>query len=232
MASNKPIVLEAENIRDFVQHVLDHHALPSTLVICSTKAAFLEALQTEPQNAEDEQLAVNPRRLWQNPTLRLLSTSRTLKLAFCPDVTHLRAYLATYSTTISKRPVQQDDALRLPSVQPILAVLNAIQLHRPTSAFSAQGLNRSFSGAVEAAHHAGSKLVMAEVARPTPKPDIGDDMQTSEDQPSDKPWDEQVPILNVTNKRLGELSVGRTVKIRSIAERWCTFEMKPKPDGI
>lgn len=231
MASTKAIVLESQTIHDFVQYILDNHTAPSTLIVCSTKAAFLEALQTEPQSSQDDQLAISPR-LWQTPTLRLLSTSRTLKLAFCPDITHLRAYLATYSTTITKRPVEQDEALRLPSAQPILAILNPIHLHRPTSAFSAQGLNRTFSVAVEATHHAGSKLVIAEVARPEPMPEFLEELRSGEDQPPARPWDQQLPILNVTTKRLGELSVGRTVKIQSVAERWCSFEKMPSLNEI
>lgn len=217
-------------MHDFSQYVLDHHVTPSTLVVCSTKAAFLEALQTEPENSQDGQTAINPRRLWQTPTLRLLSTSRTLKLAFCPDITHLRAYLATYSITVAKRAAEQDDALRLHSAQPILAILNPIELHRPTSAFSAQGLNRTFAVAVEAAHQTGSKLVMAEVAK-MEATELEEQLQTARQDPF-FPWNEQVPILNVTTKRLGELSVGRTVKIRSVAERWCTFDWMPSLDSI
>lgn len=230
MAANKPIVLEAHKIHDFVQYVLDIHAPPSSLIVCSTKAAFVEALQIEPESSQGEQTAINPRRLWQTPTLRLLSTSRTLKLAFCPDITHLRAYLATYSIAVAKRMAEQDDALRLPSAQPILAILNPVELHRPTSAFSAQGLNRTFSVAVEAAHHTGSKLIMAEVAKPDAS-QLEDQQQVARQDPP-MHWDEQVPILNVTTKRLGELSVGRTVKISSIAERWCTFETMPSFDSV
>ncbi|KAF2166103.1 hypothetical protein M409DRAFT_55445 [Zasmidium cellare ATCC 36951] len=232
MAASRPVVLDVQSIHDFIQYVLDNHAVPSTLVVCSTKATFLEALQGEPQSSQDEQHAINPRRLWQTPTLRLLSTSRTLKLAFCPDITHLRAYLATYTITVAKRSVEQDDALRLPSAQPIMAILNPIELHRPTSAFSAQGLNRTFSVATEAAHHTGSKLVMADIAKPHAISNLGEELQTAEARAPTSPWEEELPILNVTTKRLGELSVGRTVKIKSVAERWCFFEKMPSLDSI
>ncbi|KAK4494296.1 hypothetical protein PRZ48_014594 [Zasmidium cellare] len=232
MAPTNPIILEARNVHGFIQYVLDNHAAPSTLIVCSTKAAFLETLQTEPESSQDEELAINARRLWQTPTLRLLSTSRTLKLAFCPDITHLRAYMATYSITMAKRSTEQDDALRLPSAQPILAILNPVELHRPTSAFSAQGLNRTLSVAVEAAHHTGSKLVVTEIVKLEAAPDLEDLLQTAQAQPLASPWDEDVPILNVTTKRLGELSVGRTVKIKSVAERWCTFKKMPSLDDI
>jgi hypothetical protein len=86
----------------------------------------------------------------------------------------------------------------------MLAILDPIQLHRPTSAFSAQGLNRTFAVAVEAARHLNVRLVVAETDA--------------------NAWSEELSMLNVTTKRLGELSVGRTVTARAVAERWCTFE--------
>ncbi|KXT03238.1 hypothetical protein AC578_4823 [Pseudocercospora eumusae] len=225
-----PVVLEGAAILDFLQYVLDCHAPPSTLVLCSTKTAFIERLKhaaASPEGALDEPSlpADRMRRLWRTPTLRLLSTSRTLKLLFCPDITHLRAYLATYSLALAKRPDEADTALRYKNARPVLAVLDLIQVHRPTTAFSAQGINRSMSAAVEAAYATGSKLILAEYPAPLAEPDLdfgaaGIDVRQAEQ----SAWDEEVPILNVTSKRLGELSVGRTVAIRTVAARWCTFE--------
>lgn len=150
------------------------------------------------------------------PTLRLLSTSRTLRVVFCPDVTHLRAYLATYSMAVAERS-SEGGSTQPKDAQPILAILNPIELHRPTSAFSAQGLNRTFSVAIEAANVTNSKLILAEVP-----------ISPTTGQSSDS-WDEELSILNVTTKRLGDLSVGRTVKARTVASRWCTFENMPRP---
>ncbi|EME78612.1 uncharacterized protein MYCFIDRAFT_157368 [Pseudocercospora fijiensis CIRAD86] len=230
MPSLESIVLEGAGILDFLQHVLDCHAPPSTLVVCSTKTAFIESLEHAAASTEaglDEATLPTDRmrRLWRTPTLRLLSTSRTLKLVFCPDITHLRAYLATYSLALAKRPHDADTALRYKSARPVLAVLDLIQVHRPTTAFSAQGINRSISAAVEAALATESKLILAEYPARLDQPDpdlaaVEMDVRQAE-QPA---WDEAVPILNVTTKRLGELSVGRTVAIRTVAARWCTFE--------
>lgn len=234
MASHQPVVLDVQSACDFVHHVLDYHAVPSTLVVCSTKTAFLEALQAEPAAMEEEHFAVNTRKLWQTPTLRLLSTSRTLKVVFCPELTHLRAYIATYSTAVSKRTTERDDALRLSSARPILALLDPIQLHRTTSAFSAQGMNRTFAMAVEAAHHTNSQLILAEIAPQEPTPDVGLELQigmAAENRQPSSLWDEHVPILNASTKRLGELSTGRTVKIKTVAERWCTFDSTVPPNN-
>lgn len=220
MVSLAPIVVETRTAQEFLRHVLDHHAPPSTLIICSSKADFLQSLQ--PSNgtdatvdgrddSEDEQRSAEESPAEQTehfaPTLRLLSTSRTLKLAFCPDITHLRAYLACLCTDNSNDSTQEhekDGALRMPDAVPTLAILNPIELHRPTSAFSAQGLNRSFSIAIDAAYRNRLKLVLAETVSQT--------------------WDEELSILNVTNKRLGDLAVGRTVTAKAVAERWCSFE--------
>lgn len=215
MASSRPIVLDVGSVQDFVQHVLKHHAPPSTLIVCSTRDAFMTSLRLAPQTTRSSDGLGH----WlRTPTLRLLSTSRTLRVVFCPDVTHLRAYLATYSIAVADRTVEAGSA-RPKDVQPILAILNPIELHRPTSAFSAQGLNRTFSVAIEATHVTNSKLILAEIS---PSPTTGQ---------SPDPWEEELSILNVTTKRLGDLSVGRTVKARTVARRWCTFENMPRPVG-
>ncbi|KXT13855.1 hypothetical protein AC579_6904 [Pseudocercospora musae] len=230
MTSPESIVLEGAGILEFLQHVLDCHAPPSTVLVCSTKTAFIESLKraaaSVPGGLDEPALpAHRMRRLWRTPTLRLLSTSRTLKLVFCPDITHVRAYLATYRLALADRPEEADTALRYKSARPVLAVLDLIQVHRPTTAFSAQGINRSISAAVEAAHATASKLILAEYPAPLEQPDMDlSEAGTDVRQAEQSAWDEAVPILNVTTKRLGELSVGRTVSIRTAAARWCIFQ--------
>lgn len=208
-----PIVVEVRHAREFLQYVLEHHAPPSTLIVCSSKADFLETFQP-PEDSEDTADGGHEAEVKQHPgesssfapTLRLLSTSHSVKLAFCPDITHLRAYIACLSTDNSNRSTRESEqgGALLSHGVPILAILNPIELHRPTSAFSAQGLNRTLSIAVEAAHRTGRKLVLAETAT--------------------EAWTEELSILNVTNKRLGDLAVGRTVTAKAVAERWCSFE--------
>ncbi|GIZ41423.1 hypothetical protein CKM354_000472700 [Cercospora kikuchii] len=221
MAPSRHVVLEIQNVQEFVQHILKSHAPSSTLVICSSKDDFLTAFREPPATTSRSMDGLDD---WlQIPTLRLLSTSRTLKLAFCPDITHLRAYLAVYGVNVAKRAGETDTALRRKDAQPILAILNPLELHRPTSAFSAQGVNRTFANALEAAHSTNSKLILAEW-----QPQI-EDFGGSHGQRQLNPWDEELPILNMTTKRLGDLSVGRTVKARTVAQRWCAFEQMPQP---
>lgn len=229
MASGRPAVLDGLSLSGLVQYVLDQHGSPSTLVVCGTKEAFLKQLIAA--TAQDESAFRNQaRQLRTEPNLRLLSTSRTVRLAFCPDITHLRAYLATY--TGHQFDKHGPDMSSSGNKKRILAILNSIQLHRATSAFSAQGLNRTFSAAVEAAHHTSSSLVIAECPVHSPEPALDDSVTDDADgQPLEHPapqslWEEEVSILNVTTKSFGAGErgwVGRTVKLRTVAERWCTF---------
>lgn len=214
-----PIVVEIRHAQEFIQYVLETHAPPSTLIVSSSKADFLGTFQSanatddgdvqdvreHEQPAADESAAAQVQQF--APTLRLLSTSRTLKLVFCSDITQLRAYLACLATdnsSDSRNEQTVDSPLRKQNAVPILAILNPIDIHRSTSSFSAQGLNRTIAVAVEAAYRTESKLVLAETT-------LG-------------AWSEELSILNVTNRRLGELALGRTVTAKAVAKRWCSFE--------
>lgn len=254
---NQPIVLEDIELGDFFQFVLDRHGPSSTLVVCSSKEAFIRKLQavisrsttdTEHQQpespidtapAEQPETKSAPRQhRWITPTLRLLVSAQTLKLAFCEDVTHLRAYLAADGYRNESPPAPNAFATSNTS-QRMLAILNPIALHRPTSNFSAQGLNRTLSIAVDAAHQSGSKLVIAECPLQEASQAKSDEITGNEDSdpapvPEDRDiWDEEVSILNVATKTFGAGErgwVGRTVKLRTIASRWCVFQKQARTE--
>lgn len=256
----KPVVFEPVDLVAFIQYLLDEHVQQTTLIVCSTKEAFVQQLiaataakanppagdsgegnPTNPTTLPDAEASSrqSPRNPWTIPTLRLLASSQTVKLAFCPDVTHLRAYLTTYAHQLSKTGTKATTPQQQPNAVSALAVLNPIQLHKPTSAFSAQGLNRTLAVAVEAAHQAKRRLVLAECAtfgqqdthdegEGIPGHEDGDVANALEDEVS--PWDEEVSILNVTTKTFGAGErgwVGRTVKIRAVAARWSEFRTLP-----
>ncbi|KAI6843638.1 hypothetical protein KC340_g1103 [Hortaea werneckii] len=255
MADQTPLVLEDVSLTDFMRYVLDHHEGPSTLVVGSTKEDFLAAFRDTAERqvrSDDPQLtrsespgvshdhfathhAASSQDAWTSPTLRMLATSRTVKVVFCPDITHLRAYLAAHAGYPNGNHTSTEtDSKR------ILAFLNPVTLHQPTSAFSAQGLNRTFSGAVEAAYASGSRLIIAECDKyasqhrrnpntslETLDPEVRDAAQ----QLVMSVWDEEVSILNVTTKSFGAGErgwVGRTVRVRDVAGRWCHFEKLPR----
>lgn len=244
---HQPTVLEDIELENFFQLVLDRHGPSSTLVICSSKDTFLQKLQAgisqstqddEHQQPEDPTTEIRSsarQQKWTAPTLRVLASAQTLKVAFCEDVTHLRAYLAAYPHRDEN--LEPSNTATSPRVsQRMLAVLNPIALHRPTSNFSAQGLNRTLSIAVDAAHQSGSKLMIAEcpvqeASQPTEDEAMdnedGEDGETVLAPEHRNMWDEEVSILNVATKTFGAGErgwVGRTVKLRAIASRWCVFE--------
>ncbi|OQN97307.1 hypothetical protein B0A48_16371 [Cryoendolithus antarcticus] len=207
-----------------VQRVLDEHHSPSTIIICSNKEDLMQKLLSERPASEEttESPVVRPSSLLQQPTLRMLATSQTVRLVFCPDVSHLRAYLSVF-------PAQSEAS----QTSGMLVLLSPVELHSLTSAFSAQGLNRTFALAVEAANRSSMHLVLAE-SIPLPTTNVDGDGEPVEQSPIPltDPWDQEVSIFNVTTKSFGPGGrgwVGRTVQIRRIAERWCTFEQAPSP---
>jgi hypothetical protein len=249
MASG-PRVITGVGLADFIQDILDNNSRPSTLVVCAAKETFIEQLlaaciETRPSNINEQQsldgepadrepVLAQTRDLLKRLPLFQLANSGTVKLVFCHDLTHLRAYLATLAI---QRALPESDEPTESSEQnepqkPLLAILNPIDIHRFTTAFSAQGLNRTFSLAVEAAYATRNRLLMIEFLgcqhREAEQADIGYEAESEavSAPPLENPWDEEVSILNVTTKSFGAGGrgwVGRTVTIRRIAERWCVF---------
>lgn len=245
MATLHPRVFEGIGWLEFVRYVLDHHTCPSTLIVCSTRQQFQERLYTllrqpseQPRHDVEESGEEHPdslhllhHRLLSDPSLQQLSESQTLKLAFCPDVIHLRAYLGAETTQPTGTAA---GSLSSAEKVPLLAIFNPIQLHRETMAFSVQELDRTLSIAVEAAYVARRILILAECSVDTEE-GTGNPLTPSNDEPPgyeavavpSSPWDEEISILNVTTKTFGVGNrgwVGRTVKARDVAGRWCAFE--------
>lgn len=242
-ASSRPQIITDIRLAEFIQHVLNNEPQPATLVVCANTERFTEQLLAacldaqptavdETQRPSDGDAAENEQPgapethdLLKPPSLLQLANSRKVKLVFCHDLTHLRAYLATLAIPTPRAA----ESNQHPS---LLAILNPIDLHRYTTSFSAQGLNRTFALAVEAAHATQNYLVMVEFPecqhREAEQVVEGYEME-SEAAPATSPadpWDEEVSILNVTTKSFGAGGrgwVGRTVTVRRIVERWCVF---------
>ena len=224
-------VLDTSSLSLFINYLLQHHKPPTTLVVCSTREAFLQDLlqdchdpdQITSPTVEIHQSALSTHPLLV-PTIHLLAMSQTIEVVFVPTVGHLRAYLATCSpikstsdaTTIHGKPGLG---------QPILALLNPLKLHYSTSEFSAQGLSRTFALAVEAGALLRVRLVVAETSRNVTGNNSG--MENGETASPGSPWNEEVPILN-SSIRSGSgdrVWTGRTVELRRVAERWFRFEV-------
>jgi hypothetical protein len=229
------------------------------LVVCASKNVFVEQLHAtcldssinnddehpteniiEPEPKEHSKPDLHP--LLKQPTLHQLATSRKIKLVFCPELVHLRAYLSTLAIPPTSQPENNQTTEDNNYNTPLLTILNPINQHRATSSFSAQGLNRTFALAVEAAHATQTQLLMVEcpsLGRPRDNAeslrDADYDFDFETDTAAAQPlppaaaadiWNEEVSILNVTTKSFGAGGrgwVGRTVTIRRVAERWFVF---------
>lgn len=258
-----PIVLEDCNISHFIHFLIKSHAVPTNLIICSSRETFLQDLIDELNNppttasaSEQEQhqddtgsppekrsaKASSSLQALLLPTLDILSASSTVTVAFCPDLTHLLANLSLLQSRDANSPSDHPGHGRSDG-RPVLAILNPIRLHKPTSSFSAQGFNRTFASAVECAHRRGQQLILAEIFADADVAGVrgydGDvvmhDEQHLEEgalregdvgQRTESPWEEQLSMLNVTTKTFGVGQrgwVGRTVTVRQVAGRWCRF---------
>lgn len=225
-----PVATTFPRLVELISTILKVHTAPIVLVICATREDFLQDLQTELHRDSPE--SQHPLLV---PTIHLLATTRTIRLAFTPSLGHLRAYLATYQLTIEtleKSPRLQQGLVS--NLSPMLFIFGLIALHSSSSTeFSAQGLTRSVAMAVEAADNAGAKLVLAELLRKGNDENNGTmdaenhiNIGESETEYKYDPWRQQVSLLN-GSIRSGDDSrpwSGRTIEVRTIVGRWCKFE--------
>ena len=200
----------------------------TTLIICSSKKQFLQQLLpflsaqqptpavdcNEDTEAEDTHQDQQPHFLLE-PTLQLMSISKATKLAFCPTINTLRAYLSSLAIP--------DHAKSAPRASLLIADL--ILLHHATSEFSVQGLMRSFASAVGAAARNKVDLQLCECrdVHDLENPDRGARL-----------WDAQVPLLSGSVRLRDEDAgwSGRMISVRAIVGRWFEFEKIEEPkDG-
>ncbi|KAI9679334.1 MAG: hypothetical protein M1817_005354 [Caeruleum heppii] len=220
-------VLECHLPTEFLDYILKHYATPTTVVVCSTREAFLEQLHlalrrevsdvvepgTSPISHGVEQSKEHP---LLRSTIHQIGLTRGIRLAFCPSLQHLRAYLSVYQSSESH---EKDSPLQGGPKTSILGLLNPISIHRHTPELSAQGISRTLATAVDAAVRAGMQIVMAEYEELSEEGEATDYLGNT--------WDEEVPLLNGTVRGYGtdeRAWMGRTVSLRRIAMRWCSFE--------
>lgn len=220
-----PVATTSPGLVELINSILKVHTAPTTLVICATRESFLQDLQTDLHRDSPESL--HPLLV---PTIHLLATTRTIRLAFTPTLGHLRAYLATYKLTIET--LEKSSRLQGLARGPTLFIVGLVALHSSSTEFSAQGLSRSLALAVEAADNAGAKLILAELRKEGENGamDAGEHMGESEIEYD--PWRQQVSLLN-GSVRFGDDKrpwSGRTVEVRTIVGRWCKFEALEEQD--
>lgn len=224
-----PLFLSTPDHRTFLQYILQHTASPVQLIICSSREAFLGHLldglnghlpapSTAPSSDQPQ-----PEYNLFKATIGLLARSSSVRLAFCPTVQHLRAYLSAY-----RAPAAWDCSGdgSLTEECPLLGIVALVGLHRGTAELSAQGVGRTLAVAVEAAAREGTRLVVAEVEADArgegPLPEMSRGV-----------WEERIPLLNglrggdaVEDGRAG----GLMASVKTVVGRWGIVQ-EPEVDG-
>ncbi|OJZ83968.1 hypothetical protein ASPFODRAFT_49450 [Aspergillus luchuensis CBS 106.47] len=230
----RQIYTTSDRITDFLHHIITQDAPTTILLICSTKEQFLEQLLLASSSGSEEHHHQHNHILTKN-TIGVLSKSSSIKLVYCPTLEHLRAYLSvirspedgvglqrellTTTAEEKERQTKQPPPPSPPSL-PLMAILNPLALHVPTSEFSAQGLSRTFAAVVEAADRGGMDLVLCECR------DVGDSMGSGGGNGmGEVSWHTQVPLLN-SSVRVGEERTsyrGGGVPVKRVVQRWFEF---------
>ncbi|PYH71530.1 uncharacterized protein BO88DRAFT_233442 [Aspergillus vadensis CBS 113365] len=235
----RQIYTTSDRKTDFLQHIITQDAPATILLICTTKEKFLEQLLLASGPGTEEHHQHN--HILTKNTIGVLSKSSSIKLVYCPTLEHLRAYLSvirspedgvglqrelltttTTSTTTEEREGQTKQ--QPPAPAPLLAILNPLALHVPTSEFSAQGLSRMFAAVVEVADRGGWDLVLCECK------DVGDSTGSGSGM-GEVSWHTQVPLLN-SSVRVGEESTsyrGGGVPVKRVVQRWFEFNDNEAP---
>ncbi|PLN76548.1 hypothetical protein BDW42DRAFT_19189 [Aspergillus taichungensis] len=196
-------------VTEFLQYILDTTTEPVSLIICSTRDSFLVNLaltiQSQPKHTPNIQELLKD-------TIGLLANSTRVRLIFCPTLEHLRAYIGVLRPTNDDN-VQHGTAAGQNQRPPLVAILNCLALHLPTSEFSAQGLSRTLAAAVEVTSQKGMDLVLCECR---------DAASSADPMRGEALWYAQVPLLNSAVRTGGDNAAGGglTVPVKSIAQRW------------
>lgn len=200
-------IAHCDFLPDLLQQLLETNQ-DAHLIVCATKAEFLVQLTAAIRSQRGDPNAAATHDLL-TKTIGLLARSSKIRLAFCPTLESLRAYLAVLTAT---------DGMATEDTH-LLAVLNMMALHVTTSEFSAQGLSRTLAAAVEAASRAGRDLRLYECANPLDP--------TSADW-GRKLWDMNVPLLNGSVRMRGDEGTmnGQGVTVKRVASRWFESELE------
>ncbi|KAL3427394.1 hypothetical protein PVAG01_00904 [Phlyctema vagabunda] len=230
---------------ELIEYILLGHAHPTTLLVCTSQASFVEALTA----------STPPNSSLLLPTLQQLATSRYITVVFVPTLTHLRAYLSIVPGLDSTKPGPPDRQWQRPGTnKPSLVVYGLLECHRYTGEWSAQGLGCSLAALVDAGRRGKRQIIVIEERTPVTEAaaldaneeeqqgeDTGElieEIRSLEEDPAAldndglgqiwKGWYERVPMLSGSGPRLG-LGIedagwsGRTVEVGRIFGRWFKF---------
>ncbi|KFA63621.1 hypothetical protein S40285_03142 [Stachybotrys chlorohalonatus IBT 40285] len=220
----RPVVLSPATPSQLLEFIISQHRHPTTLIIGSPKHEFLEALVQDvrpsaPQS-EDEDPEQQPQELSAGvdrhkrglfgASLMQVAVSRHIRVVFTPTVTHLRAYLATFSSKDSKIAPPPESMSE--DSTPLLLVYGFLNIHRDGSEWSAQGIGNTASALVEAAVYNGLRAAVMEPLGVEEPPIIESQLA------------ESIPLLSGTFLRGNSTWNGRTIPVRRVFDRWFIYE--------
>ncbi|KAI0600964.1 hypothetical protein F4775DRAFT_516561 [Biscogniauxia sp. FL1348] len=225
--SPTPLFLSPALPSELLSYILNQHAHPSTLIICSSQRDFVSSAINHHFPSASALLSSSP--------LHQVATSRHIRVVYAPSVTHLRACLAAFSPGASRVPAPPSST----SATPALLVYGLLALHRDTSEWSAQGLGNTASALVELAHRLTWQAVLVEPLVVGEGEGQGDNVASpavSGAQRRDARLSladllaETAPILSGGVRRkmgqgAGEAAwAGRTVEVGRVLGRWFVFQ--------
>ncbi|QIW98948.1 hypothetical protein AMS68_004466 [Peltaster fructicola] len=157
-----------------------------------------------------------------------------MRVAFVTNLVQLRALLASLTVPVSQTGQEQQSTGEQPS-RTLIAVLDPISLHRPTSSFSAQGLNRTFALAIDAADVLSATLILCETSPAMQTSDALDAAPTTDDTveqaaPSN-PWDEDIGIVDIRTKTFGPGSRGWHCGLHRLTNHFSTSRHRARLSG-
>lgn len=194
----RPVLLPHASPANLITKLLRIHRHPTTVIICCAKQDFVNSLVSEAQHDPDTADQILAK------TLSNVATSRHLRIAFAPTVTHLRAYLAAVDSQLDAPPNPNQFAERLKR-PPLLLAYGFVDVHRDGGEWSAQGTALSASLLIDAALRNGLRAAIAE--------------------PVEGSYDEVMPLLSgAVQKEDGSWS-GRTATVKSTLSRWFTEDL-------
>ncbi|KAI0132431.1 hypothetical protein BJ170DRAFT_613912 [Xylariales sp. AK1849] len=248
--SPTPVILSPALPSELLTYILNHHVYPTTLIICSTRSDFLQSLaedvetQSEPgpqpggtseqgSSGQDQAPLPEPHNnkhsLFASP-LSQLAISRHIRTVYLATVTHLRAYLAVFSLSDSKILSPPPSFSAMGRKPPHLIVYGAIELHRDTSEWSAQGLGNTAAALVETGHRLGWRVSVIEPRSGCEiRGEEGVQRGGGEVGEFEVLLRERIPVLSGGIRRMGLDSEegswsGRTVEVGKAMGRWFTFQ--------
>ncbi|KAL7629013.1 hypothetical protein AAE478_000531 [Parahypoxylon ruwenzoriense] len=220
---------------ELLTYILNHHAYPTTLIVCSPRPDFLASLADEVRREAAPELSSPVKHAAEIPPYTAAGTadtqgaarrgeqvaaSRHIHVVYIPTVTHLRAYLSVFSPDDSKVPPPPANFKPPGKCAPRIVLYGFLGIHRDTSEWSAQGLSNSASAVVELGHRLSWQAVIVEPRKHGSTSSFEDMLK------------ETVPFLSGGGRRAGPDSdeggwTGRTVEVGRIMKRWFRFQCGP-----